>query len=58
MQCPKCGNKIKSGAKFCVKCGAALNGGGYKQTNGSAEGPLAENTSWKGKKACCGVSVC
>lgn len=34
MYCPKCGKKVKSGAKFCESCGAALEAGGnYSRPN-------------------------
>ena len=45
MVCPKCGNKMKSGAKFCGKCGAALNGGGQEQAKAPAETPKVSKAS-------------
>ena len=45
MVCPKCGNKMKSGAKFCGKCGAALNGGGQGQAKAPSETPKVSKGS-------------
>lgn len=43
MFCPKCGNEIQVGARFCGKCGAVLSGGRQEQQKECAENSRAGN---------------
>ncbi len=41
MFCPKCGNEVQVGTRFCGKCGAVLNSGGQERQRECAGGSAA-----------------